>query len=299
MDPDNASQHDKTSGVPLDRAAPATTGVAQMTLEGLRPTTAVLGIPYLFFATAHTQLPRPLSTILVPWALCSSVLLLWLRWQLRRSHKTRLLIHLTSAAVAAIVFSHSPASLSLTRAPSLTINLMLLLVGGSFIFLSKQMLIGLVGVVLVGWRLVAGPEALVLPWRSYGLSLLSSAALGFILQTTRLHSYRHLEALRRQADDRTRALPQRTRHLETLISVGHSINGFLKVDALLDHVVETLHASFGYECVGVFLADETGRYLDSRAATGTAGKQLLAEGCRREIGKQGLVGWASPSSGGS
>ncbi len=293
MDPDNASQHERTTGVPLDRAAPETTGVAQMTLEGLRPTTAVLSILYLFFALAHTQLPRPLATILVPWALSSSVLLLWLRWELRRSHTIRLPIHLSSTAVAAIVISYSLATLAVTRAPSQTFNLMLLLVGGSFIFLSNKLLVGLVVVVLVGWGLVVGPEALVSPWRSWGLSLLSSAALGFILQTTRLHSYRHLEALRREADERACALRQRARHLKTLISVGHSINSFLEVDALLDHVVETLHASFGCEYVGVFLADETGRYLDSRAATGTAGKQLLAEGCRLEIGKPGLVGWAS------
>jgi len=220
-------------------------------------------------------------------------LLLWLRWEFRRSHRIKLPVHLTSVAVAAIVFSHSLATLALTRAPSQTFNLMLLLVGGSFLFLSKKLLIGLVCAVLVGWGLVAGPEALAPPWRSYGLSLLSSAALGFILQTTRLHSYRYLEALRREADERARAARQRARHLETLISVGHSINSFLKVDALLDHVVETLHTSFGFEYIGVFLADETGCYLDSRAATGTAAKQLLAEGCRLEIGKQGLVGWAS------
>ena len=107
MYPDNASQHDRTAGVPLDHAVPETTGVAQMTLEGLRPTTAVLSVLYLFLALAHTQLPRPLSTILVQWALCSSVLLLWLRWELRRSHKTRTPIHLTSGFVAAIVLSYS------------------------------------------------------------------------------------------------------------------------------------------------------------------------------------------------
>ena len=82
---------------PLDRAAPETTGVAQMTLEGLRPTTAVLSILYLSFALAHTRLPQPLSTILVPWVLCSSVLLLWLRWELRQSHKIWVSIRLTNS----------------------------------------------------------------------------------------------------------------------------------------------------------------------------------------------------------
>ena len=145
MHPDNASQHDKTSGIFPDHAVPETAGLAQTTLEGLRPTTAVLSILYLFFALAHTQLPRPLSTILVPWALCSSALLLWLRWELGRGHTIRLPIHLTSAAVAAIVLSYSLATLALTHDPSQTFNLMLLLVGGSFLFLSKELLIGVVG----------------------------------------------------------------------------------------------------------------------------------------------------------
>ena len=100
MNPGNESQHDRTVGISPGDAVPEASGVAQMTLEGLRPTTAVLSVLYLLFAFAHAQLPHPLSTTLMPWALCSAVLLLWLRWQLRRSHKVRLSIHTYSVAVA-------------------------------------------------------------------------------------------------------------------------------------------------------------------------------------------------------
>lgn len=73
---ESAHDHERAAGFPQDHAAPKTSGVAQMALDCLRPTAAVLSILYLFYALAHTQLPRPVATILVPWALCSSLLLL-------------------------------------------------------------------------------------------------------------------------------------------------------------------------------------------------------------------------------
>lgn len=293
MDPVNESKHDRPAGIPPNDAASEPSGVALWTLEGLRLSATVLSILYVAYAYLHSRLPGDISRVLVPWALCSSLLLLAIRWQLKPGDEGRPSIHIYSVAVAVIVLCHGFVVLALTRNPSQSVSLVLLLVGSSYIFLSRSLLGGLVVVVLIGWVVVAGPEVMMSSWRDYGMALISAATLGFILQTTRLHTYGRLESLRRQADDRALALRQRARHLETLISVGHSINGFLNVDALLDYVVETLHTSFGYDYVGIFLTDETGRYLDSRAGTGVAAKQLLAEGCRLEVGKQGLVGWVS------
>jgi len=286
--------HDATSPTAVrNSAAPEVSSLAQLTLDGLRPATTVLGCVYFLFALVHLRMPPSISAILVPWALGSAVLLLWLRWILRRDHEIRLSVNAISMAVVAIAMSHSFATLALTQDPSQALNLMILLVGGCFIFLSRTLVIGMIAAALIGWAVVVGPRIAVPPWNTFGLSLLLASAIGYILQTTRLHSVRHLEELRRQADERAITMRQRARYLQTLISIGQRINGFLDVDALLNHVVNTLHTIFGYDFAGVFLADETGRYLDARAATGAVGEELLAEGCRLDLGKRGLVGWAS------
>ena len=289
----DAIHEPRTSRAVPDSDAPEVATLAHLTLEGLRPTTSVLGIVYLFFALAHTQMSPSVAGILVPWALASSLLLLGLRWLLRRGPDLPVSIDVVSAAVVVVAFSHSFATLALTGDPSQALNLIILLVGGSFIILSRRLLVGMIAAALIGWTIVVGPRTAVPPWNTFGLSLIFASAIGFILQTTRLHSTRHLEELRRQADERAVTMRQRARYLQTLISIGQRINGFLDVDALLNHVVNTLHTIFGYEFAGVFLADETGRHLDVRAATGAVGDQLLKEGCRLDLGRQGLVGWAS------
>ena len=63
MDLDNASQQDTITGIPLDHTAPEAIGVAQMTLEGLLPTTVVLSILYLFFALARRSLMETLYRV--------------------------------------------------------------------------------------------------------------------------------------------------------------------------------------------------------------------------------------------
>lgn len=299
-DVDSMNQHtvdQQSTGWRSNRgSAEASNGgqLARMLLDGLGVSTVVLGGLYLLFALGHLQYPAPIARILVPMALLTALAMFGIFGVVhRRNSFSPMTGHVLSGLVAALVLANSLVHLGVTGDPLQTTNLILLLVGAGFLFLSIPMLVVLIVVTLAGWLILAGP-ALALPtWRHFGFALLSGAALGLILQATRLRTYRHLEALRDEAEMRAQMLRQRARHLETLITVGHSITTFLDLDALLEHVVETVQEAFGYDYVGVFLTDESGRYLDARAGTGEAGRQLIAEGCRLEVGKAGLVGWAS------
>ncbi len=267
--------------------------VQDLALEGLEPASLVLSVLYLGFAVAHLTLPVLLARVLAPTALVSSLGLAGLHVALRRRAERRLNPHLLAGAVAALVLLNSLLHLALTGDPVQTTNLMMLLVGAGFLLLSPPLLVGLIAVTFLGWLGVAQVAAGGGAWRHFGFGLLSSAALGLILQITRLHSYGRLEALRAEAEAQAQMLRQRAAHLEALIAVGHSINGFLDLDALLTHVVDTLNTRFDYEYAGIFLVDQQGDTLIARAGTGQIGRDLVAQGCRLEVGKRGLVGWAS------
>ncbi|MGC9468367.1 MAG: GAF domain-containing protein [Anaerolineae bacterium] len=265
----------------------------RMTLEGLGPASLVLGLLYVVFAVGHTTLPPAVARVMVPTALVSGLLLLALHLALRNPAIRRVNPHIFATAIAAIVLVNSLLHLGLTDDPLQTTNLILLLVGAGFLFLSTPILVGLMVATLLGWGAVAYMSINSPPWRHFGFGLVSAAALGFILHAARLRSYRLLESLREQAESQAGRLRERAAHLEALITVGHSINSLLDLDALLEHVVETLHTRFGYDYAGIFLADEAGEYLVARAGTGDVGRQLVADAYRLKLGATGLVGWAS------
>jgi signal transduction histidine kinase/putative methionine-R-sulfoxide reductase with GAF domain len=271
----------------------------EMTLQGVGPAALVLGILYLGLAVVSLVFLPHLAWILAPVALLTSGLLLALHIVLRRVCWLRLSPHLLAGLVASSVLVNSLLRLVLARDPLQTINLILLLVGAGFLFLSSRLLLLLIGITLTSWSaavvFVAGGAALLeaTSWRHFGFGLIAAAGLGIILQITRVRGYQHLEHLRQETELQAERERQRAAHLETLISVGHSINGFLNLDALLDHAVKTIHACFGYDHVGVFLIDEGRTQLVARAGTGDVGQWMVTQRFSLEVDGPGFVRWAA------
>lgn len=271
----------------------------QMTLQGLEPAALVLGILYLGSAAAYVFLSPNHARILTPAAVLTSGCLLALYVMLRRACWLHVSPHLLAGVVAGLVLANSMLRLVLTGDSSQTMNLMLLLVGAGYLFLSSELYLTLIAITLAGWLSIAwvvvGPAVLMqaTPWRHFGLGLIAGAGLGVIFQVSRIRGYQHLEYLRRETELQAESQRQRAAHLETLISVGHSINSFLNLDALLAHVVQTLHTTFGYDYVGIFLSDEQRAHLVARAGTGEIGHTLVAQGYALAVDGPGLVGWAA------
>ncbi len=83
---------------------------------------------------------------------------------------------------------------------------------------------------------------------------------------------------------------QRTRGLHAVAEVGHAMTSLLDPAVLLPQVVELVHERFGLYYVGLFLVDEARRFAVLQAGTGAAGREMLAQGHRLEVGGRSMVG---------
>lgn len=89
-----------------------------------------------------------------------------------------------------------------------------------------------------------------------------------------------------------RRVEERTRNLEAAARVSRVTSEILDVNVLLPRVVELVREQFGYYYVGIFLADETNQWAVLRAGTGEAGRRMLAQGWRLQIGGESMIGRA-------
>ncbi|MFN2271852.1 MAG: LacI family DNA-binding transcriptional regulator, partial [Anaerolineae bacterium] len=97
-------------------------------------------------------------------------------------------------------------------------------------------------------------------------------------------------------------LVQRTRdyavRLQTAAEVSHAASSILDPDELIQQVVNLVQDRFDLYYAGLFLVEDEGTedkpggaWAVLRAATGEAGRQMLAQGHRLEVGGESMIGW--------
>ncbi|HID90141.1 MAG TPA: GAF domain-containing protein, partial [Anaerolineae bacterium] len=64
-------------------------------------------------------------------------------------------------------------------------------------------------------------------------------------------------------------------------------------EELLPQTVELIRERFDLYYVGIFLLDETGQWAVLRAGTGEAGKRMLQQGHKLEVGGRSMIGWCT------
>jgi GAF domain-containing protein len=96
---------------------------------------------------------------------------------------------------------------------------------------------------------------------------------------------------REKLNQQTHELDRRLVQIRTAAEISRSIGALLDPNTLLQQVVELMRERFDLYYVGVFLLDENREYLLLRAATGDAGKQMVAEGYKLSVGGTSMVGW--------
>ena len=128
-------------------------------------------------------------------------------------------------------------------------------------------------------------------------SWLSSSSLENALKESRdnasalIQTNRELEANRALLETNARELIQRSDQLEAAAKVAQAATSILETDRLIRQVVEVIREHFGLYYVGLFLTDEAGEWAILRAATGEAGRAMLARGHRLKIGDGSMIGW--------
>jgi GAF domain-containing protein len=73
--------------------------------------------------------------------------------------------------------------------------------------------------------------------------------------------------------------------------LARAASSVLTLDELLPRVVDLIRDEFDYDYVGVFLVDERQEWAVLQAATGAAGRQMIEQGFRVEVGDDSTIGW--------
>ncbi len=106
----------------------------------------------------------------------------------------------------------------------------------------------------------------------------------------------------RQAQDQYEelldALEHRNTQLQTAAEVSRAVSSILNPEALAPQVVDLVRERFGLYYAGLFLVDQTGEWTNEpykwavlQAGTGEAGRQMLKQGHKLEIGGASMIGW--------
>ena len=89
-------------------------------------------------------------------------------------------------------------------------------------------------------------------------------------------------------------LDRRALQLQAAAEVSRATGSILDPDELIHQVVELTRERFGLYYVGLYLVDQTdgaGKWAVLRAGTGEAGRQMVAQGRRIEVGGDSMIGW--------
>jgi GAF domain-containing protein len=115
----------------------------------------------------------------------------------------------------------------------------------------------------------------------------------------RARAVRSQSLLKERADELATAnalLHKRTLQLQTAVQISQAAASWLDLDELVQHSVKLIGERFDLHYVGLFLVDgastDTGRqWAVLRAGTGEAGRRMVAQGYRLEVGDTSKVGW--------
>jgi len=103
------------------------------------------------------------------------------------------------------------------------------------------------------------------------------------------------DTLEERIDERTKGLERRTLQLQVAAEVARDIASTSNPEELLTQAVDLIRDRFGFYHAGVFLSDERHEFEILRAATGEAGREMLARQHKLRIGETGLVGYVALS----
>lgn len=99
--------------------------------------------------------------------------------------------------------------------------------------------------------------------------------------------------LEKQVEERTRGLQRRRVQIEVAAQIARDIASMRNLENLLYRSVSLIRDRFNFYHAGIFLNDQRDEYAVLRAATGEAGREMLARSYKLKIGQTGLVGYAA------
>ncbi|MEA3341513.1 MAG: GAF domain-containing protein, partial [Chloroflexota bacterium] len=86
-------------------------------------------------------------------------------------------------------------------------------------------------------------------------------------------------------------LEKRALRLQTAAEISRTVSSILDPGELISNVVDLIRERFDLYYAGLFLLDEVGDWAVLRAGTGEAGRQMLEQSHKLEIGGESMIGW--------
>lgn len=126
-----------------------------------------------------------------------------------------------------------------------------------------------------------------------GKDEISELAKAFNSMALQLRDF--IGSLEQRVDERTRELERRSNQIQAAAEVARDVTTTTNLDEVMDQAVNLIRDRFNFYHAGIFLVDERGEYAVLHAATGLAGRQMLAQGHRLKVGAVGIVGSATGS----
>jgi signal transduction histidine kinase len=177
--------------------------------ESLRPLSAGLAAYYTVIAVAHAVvLPRGIALPMIATATASVLALFGLYKVLPHRSIPDRRAHAVAAGIAFLVLWNSLLHLYLTSDPVQSTNLMLLVIGAGFFFLSAKWLAIVITVTIAGWAFVCSRAVSSPDWMHFGFGLLTASVLCVLAFVVRCRSLRRLEKLRLQNELQNQQLQQ-------------------------------------------------------------------------------------------
>lgn len=200
--------------------------INRVILENLPSFALGMAILYLIFAFLHiTTLSQPIAlwmTLIAVISACFCALLAF--WLLPKIHSPRL-AHPMALLLATIILSNSLAHLHFTQEPHQTSNVMLVIVGSGFFFLSWPWLAGIIVLSVLSWGVVIAQFDAEVPLLHYGVALFTATVVSFLMHAIRRRTLGKLELLvlkdRAQKDELENALAE-ARKAQALAERAHS-----------------------------------------------------------------------------
>ena len=102
-------------------------------------------------------------------------------------------------------------------------------------------------------------------------------------------------SLEKQVEERTHGLQRRRVQIEVAALIARDIAAMRDLENLLYRSVSLIRDRFNFYHAGIFLIDQREEFAILRAATGEAGREMLAHSYKVRIGQMGLVGYVARS----
>ncbi len=102
-------------------------------------------------------------------------------------------------------------------------------------------------------------------------------------------------SLEQRVAERTYALQRRVGQIQAAADIARLLTSLRSPELLLERTARLIAERFGYYHVGIFLLDESGEWMELRAASSEGGQQMVARHHRLRVGEEGVVGFVARS----